>query len=157
MPANMAIDYRIYAVQGNHILVPALIIQCDCDEMATAKATAQFLEHHDLEISDGARLVKTYCIPTAAQPKVSAWACGQKTATPLGMRGLEARILMRRIEGQSPCSSRRRPRSQALHLFRIGDLIFRDNLAYGSVGGGRLYGTIIVRCAARPMSAGALA
>jgi hypothetical protein len=50
--------YRIYLIDGkNHISKPPQIIECEGDEAAIAEAT-QYLDGHDLEIWDGARLVK---------------------------------------------------------------------------------------------------
>jgi hypothetical protein len=74
----MATDYRIYAVQGNHIVAPALIIQCDCDETAIAKATAEFLEDHDLEIWDGARLVKRIASRPRPSGRLPPWLAVKK-------------------------------------------------------------------------------
>jgi hypothetical protein len=50
--------YRIYSVNGKyHISEPPQVIECEGDDAAIALA-AQYLDGHDLEIWNGARLVK---------------------------------------------------------------------------------------------------
>ena len=50
--------YRTYLIHGkNHISKPPQIIECEGDDAAIAEAT-QYLDGHDLEVWDGARLVK---------------------------------------------------------------------------------------------------